>query len=155
MCAPFSRTFIDGLILFLDTAPMHPPPVQLESERHFSRVSAERTTFSFPPAHQPTWSASPSISDPQAGHSPSSASEASSEANGNDDNAGSQKGKRRRLDLNEAEDSTGKSRNPRKTAVACNFCRGTYPVARNRLKAYNKCTDRPETSMQRRQALLF
>jgi len=99
---------------------------QLESERHFSRLSAERTTFPLLPVHQPhTWSASPSISDPQAGHSPSSTSDASSEANGEDDNAGSQKGKRRRLGLNEAEDSTGKTRNPRKTAVACNFCRGT------------------------------
>lgn len=40
------------------------------------------------------------------------------------DGDGSQSGKRRRAESLEADDNTGKARNTRKTAVACNFCRG-------------------------------
>lgn len=42
------------------------------------------------------------------------------------DEADSQKGKRQRADSLETDDNARKTRNPRKTAVACNFCRGMY-----------------------------
>jgi hypothetical protein len=43
---------------------------------------------------------------------------------GSNDGEGSQKGKKRRAESVETDDNAKKSRNPRKTAVACNFCRG-------------------------------
>ncbi|KAG5636185.1 hypothetical protein H0H81_008891 [Sphagnurus paluster] len=66
--------------------------------------------------------------DYPTGYSPSSVSDASSEGRPDDDGdetyTTSQKGKKRRRDSDVRDDSTRKSRNPRKTAVACNFCRG-------------------------------
>lgn len=43
---------------------------------------------------------------------------------GSNDGEGSQKGKKRRAESVETDDNAKKSRNSRKTAVACNFCRG-------------------------------
>lgn len=45
---------------------------------------------------------------------------------GSNDDEISQKGKRRRQQSLDTDDNARKSRNPRKTAVACNFCRGTF-----------------------------
>lgn len=47
---------------------------------------------------------------------------------GSNDGEGSQKGKKRRAESVETDDNTKKSRNPRKTAVACNFCRGEFSL---------------------------
>jgi len=43
---------------------------------------------------------------------------------GSNDGDGSPKGKRRRAESPETDDTTKKSRSARKTAIACNFCRG-------------------------------
>lgn len=51
-------------------------------------------------------------------------SDAPSNDLGSNDGEGSQKGKRRRAESVETDDNAKKTRNPRKTAVACNFCRG-------------------------------
>ena len=56
---------------------------------------------------------------------------------GSNDEETSHKGKRRRQQSLDTDDNARKSRNPRKTAVACNFCRGTciFFITKNYLSA--------------------
>ncbi|KAF5382564.1 hypothetical protein D9615_002865 [Tricholomella constricta] len=96
-------------------------------------------------ASQGAWAGTPAGSgfgEHPPGYSPNSVSDVSSDGRPDDDGddtyTTAQKGKKRRRD-SDVGDSTRKTRNPRKTAVACNFCRGkiTMLIAEKSV-AYNK-----------------
>ncbi|KAF8073710.1 hypothetical protein FPV67DRAFT_761934 [Lyophyllum atratum] len=93
------------------------------------------------------WAEVPSgLSDYPTIHSPSSLSDFSSdgrpEDEGDDTYTTAQKGKKRRRDSDVADDGTRKGRNPRKTAVACNFCRGRKLRCNGAKPACSNCTVR-------------
>ncbi|RDB17989.1 hypothetical protein Hypma_000749 [Hypsizygus marmoreus] len=95
---------------------------------HFPRSHSPFTLSSVNAPHR-TWSGNPAggfgYNEYPPVYSPSSISEMSSEGKPNDGvRDAKKKGKKRRRDSDEGDDSARQGRNPRKTAVACNFCRG-------------------------------
>lgn len=76
---------------------------------------------------------------------------------GSNDEESSHKGKRRRQQSLDTDDNARKSRNPRKTAVACNFCRGTciFFITKNYLSALIIAFFRSQVALQRHQAFLL
>lgn len=116
-----------------------PEPFQ-DSSRHSSRLLSERSLPYLPGGNNPlssggprrTWSGtipggSVDGTEYPLVYSPGSISEMSSDTkldDGGDDSTTPQKRKKRGRGSDDGEDNPRKSRNPRKTAVACNFCRG-------------------------------
>lgn len=99
------------------------PPSHLESDRTSAQFPTEYNLFPLSSVSR-TWSGTPTGGyDYPAVYSPGSISEISSDGRLDDGDDYIQKGKRRR-ESDDGGDSVRKSRNPRKTAVACNFCRG-------------------------------
>ncbi|GLB38336.1 putative TRAFAC class TrmE-Era-EngA-EngB-Septin- like GTPase superfamily, septin GTPase family protein [Lyophyllum shimeji] len=127
---------------------------------HASRLGPDLTPSQAPGAYNPYpltsvgashggWSGTPvssGFSDYPPGYSPSSVSDVSSdgrpEDEGDDTYSAAQKGKKRRRDSDVGDDGTKKGRNPRKTAVACNFCRGRKLRCNGAKPSCSNCTVR-------------
>jgi len=108
--------------------PGHPDRSPGNQSPSYEQVHERQDSYSFPAV------GSLSISAPSGsyvrGRSSDTGSHRRSEARsievGSNDGEGSQRGKRRRAESVETDDNAKKSRNSRKTAVACNFCRGGW-----------------------------
>ncbi|KAG5729700.1 hypothetical protein E4T56_gene1044 [Termitomyces sp. T112] len=128
--------------------PSWPGPYQ--SRSYASQLSPDYLQFPLTSTN-PSQGWSRTGGDHPSGYSPSSVSDASSDGRVDNDDEGDetysalQKGKKRRRDSDVGDDSK-KSRSLRKTAVACNFCRGrklrcdgTKPSCSNCLLRKSKC----------------
>jgi hypothetical protein len=131
---------LPGPAPLLDRSPGNQSPL-------YGQLHERQESYSFPAV------GSLSISAPTPSYArgrSSERSEARSIEVGSNDGEGSQRGKRRRAESVETDDNAKKSRNSRKTAVACNFCRGGSIHRRGDLMLMIPI--RAETTMQRREA---
>jgi hypothetical protein len=104
------------------------------TSRHVSSLGSGRSSPRLGGASRSPYTLPPdgSASTSEA-HSPSSlpdmAGEPTPDYEAGDDSSSLLRGKKRRRDSDHEEDNSRKNPNPRKTAVACNFCRGELEVA--------------------------